>query len=103
MIYLSQNSSAYNAYFKWKRHISFLEHSIEPIMAPICSMCIQLYLERFSPQGNIKQKVIEDAGRLWNKKLDCNNFHVSTHQLTQWKCWFFECDNDNGQNEHDSK
>lgn len=103
MLYLDKNTTAYNAFFKWKRHISFLQHTIEPIMAPICSMCIQLYLERFSLKGNIKKQVIEDAGHLWNKKLECNNFEVKTLQLTPWKCWVFECDNDDKENDQDNK
>ena len=99
LLYLDKNTTAYNAYFKWKKHISFFDVSpstsssfvVEPVMAPICSMCIQLYLERHF-DVKMKKQVIEDAGRIWNKKLDCNNLEVSTLQLSAWSCWFFECD-----------
>ncbi len=60
-MYLEQNKTAYNSYFKWKRHIWF--HNLRSIFSPICSMCIQLQLEEFI---GVKQKVIDDLGKYWN-------------------------------------
>jgi hypothetical protein len=107
LLYLDKNATAYNVYFKWKKHISFYDQSpttssfsfvVEPVLAPICSMCIQLYLERHF-NVKMKKQIIEDAGRLWNKKLDCNNLEVNTLQLSAWSCWFFECDTEINGNE----
>ena len=77
LLYLDQNSTAYNSYFKWKKHISFLDKPVTPI-STVCDMCIKLHLERYI---GFENKVIHDVGSLWNKKNDCNNFEVASNQI----------------------
>jgi hypothetical protein len=66
MKYLSANRTAYNSYFKWKKHITY--HKIQSGLSPICSMCIKLHLE---DHFGIERKVIPDVAELWNKKTNC--------------------------------
>jgi hypothetical protein len=45
LIYLDGNSTAYNSYFKWKKHIKTIPHTVN--ISPICHMCIKAHLEAF--------------------------------------------------------
>ena len=68
LIYLSENRTAYNSYFKWKKHVSFF---IKPWtkVGPICDMCIQLHLEDYF---GVKKKSIKNVTAIWNANDDCN-------------------------------
>lgn len=66
LIYLDSNRTAYNSYFKWKKHVIFRKKI--SIFSPICDMCIKLNLEEFF---GIEQSVIEDLGVYWNRNLHC--------------------------------
>jgi len=50
-------------------------------MSPLCSMCIQLNLEKWL---GLKPKIIHDVGKLWEKRADCNKFLVASNQLAKW-------------------
>ncbi|MFM7982248.1 MAG: glycosyltransferase family 10 domain-containing protein, partial [Candidatus Fonsibacter sp.] len=66
LIYLSNNSTgAYNSYFKWKKHVKFLDNQIH--VSQFCDMCIQLNLDRFfgSKQEN---RLMFDLDNKWNFK-----------------------------------
>jgi alpha-1,3-fucosyltransferase len=45
LVYLSRNSTAYNSYFKWRKHIALQPRYLH--FSPLCSMCIQLQLESY--------------------------------------------------------
>ena len=62
LIYLDSNKEAYNAYFKWKKHVSFLDNAKR--FNPICNMCAQLHLEDYI---GIKEKVYENIDDYWRK------------------------------------
>ena len=65
MLFLSQNKSAYNGYFKWKEHVVF----DQPVLFnPICQMCIQLNLEQYL---GVKKSVISNLGELLSIKKNC--------------------------------
>jgi hypothetical protein len=58
LIYLDSNKTAYNSYFKWKKHVQFYTAlNIHYGFSPICDMCIYLHLEDFF---GIKKKIIND-------------------------------------------
>jgi alpha-1,3-fucosyltransferase len=63
LLYLSQNSTAYNAYFKWKKYIKF-----ERAKRNICDMCIQLNLESIY---GIKEGVLENVNGYLGYKSNC--------------------------------
>ncbi len=42
LVYLDKNSTAYNEYFKWKKHVVF--NSFMGLGTMICDMCIKLHL-----------------------------------------------------------
>jgi hypothetical protein len=65
LIHLDGKKKAYNAFFKWKRHIVFNKYIP---LSSICVMCIQLHLERYL---GVKQSVIKDIGNYWNRQ-DCD-------------------------------
>ena len=73
--YLDKNVTAYNSYFKWKKHISFFKNSIS--FAPICNMCIQLQLENYF---GIKKSLINDLAGYWSRKRNCKGPKIHTVQ-----------------------
>lgn len=60
---LSFNKTAYNAYFKWKKHIMFSSYNSR--MQPFCEMCIKLHMESFN---GIEEKILTDVVKYWSKK-----------------------------------
>ena len=57
LIYLDKNKTAYNSYFKWKKHIQFyryLPKNYGYVYSPLCDMCIHLHLEDL---GNSNRKI----------------------------------------------
>jgi hypothetical protein len=71
LIYLDKNVTAYNSYFKWKKHVSFYNNSNS--FGPICNMCIQLQLENYF---GIKKRVIDDIPGYWSKKNNCDGSKI---------------------------
>ena len=50
LLYLSNNSTAYNSYFKWKKFVRYVNRPFNPDpfqhkYLPLCEMCIKLQLE----------------------------------------------------------
>ena len=76
--YLSKNSTAYNAYFQWKKHVVFdSETNFPHPFAPICSMCIHLQLEE---HFGITRKTIQNIGSYWTKNNNnCKTPYMSTN------------------------
>lgn len=70
--YVDSNKMLFNSYFKWKRHVNFLEHTVE--YAFICEMCIQLHLEHFF---GVKKKIINDFDSYWNKNSQCTDVKMT--------------------------
>ena len=68
LLYLDTNSTAYNSYFMWKKHVTFLDYTVT--YAFTCEMCIRLHLETFY---GITKKVINDWGTYWNKAAQCKS------------------------------
>ena len=62
MVYLDKNTTAFNSYFKWKKHIWF--HNLKAEYCTICSMCIKLQLEEIY---GIEKKIITNMNEYWNK------------------------------------
>jgi hypothetical protein len=62
--YLDQNKTAYNSYFKWKKHIWF--HNIKSTYTSICSMCIKLQLEEYT---GVKKHIVHDIHEIWDRKM----------------------------------
>ena len=62
LIYLDKNKTAYNSYFKWKKHIKSMPYFVN--INIICDMCIKLNLEKFF---GIENKRIESMDFL-NKR-----------------------------------
>ena len=62
LIYLSKNSTAYNAYFEWKQHVVKPKYNIW--FAPLCDMCVKLHLEEYF--GTKVKKNIHDIDTYWN-------------------------------------
>ena len=65
--YLDTNSTAYNSYFKWKKHVNFFDYVVDFQMS-ICEMCIFLHLENSNDIN--KSKRIKDLDKYWSSK-DC--------------------------------
>ena len=84
LLYLDKNATAYNAFFAWKKHASFVQRpDLLSSMRPVCDMCIQLNLEK-RLNATIKTSVINDVYNFWNTERDCRRFIVETHQLAPW-------------------
>lgn len=67
LTYLDSNRTAYNSYFKWKKHVHFLK---EPqLFAPFCDMCLKLHLERVT--GQIERKIVSNFSKTWRSKSEC--------------------------------
>lgn len=67
LLYLDNNSTAYDEYFTWKRFIKFKDH---PASSTLCEMCIQLNMQLYEP---MRPSVITDFGEYFNRKKDCLN------------------------------
>ena len=65
LLNLSQDSTAYNSYFKWKKYVKF---NSAP-MHIFCNMCIKLHLEDYF---GYEEKVLKDAGDYWNSAKQCH-------------------------------
>ena len=76
LIYLDGNSTAYNSYFKWKKHIKF--NKKRAYKAQLCEMCILLNLESYV---GIKRSVIRDMNEFWNVRKDCKRIDEKTFKL----------------------
>ena len=72
LLYLDKNSTAYNSYFKWKKHVKFLDKMIS--YGFICEMCIHLHLESFF--GILPRKTIRNYDLYWSKR-DCISPDIS--------------------------
>ena len=66
LIYLDKNTTAYNSYFKWKKHVNFIDNMVT--YGFICEMCIHLHMESFF--GITPKKTIGNFDSYWNKR-DC--------------------------------
>ncbi len=64
LIYLSNNSTAYNSYFKWRKYVNIINRQI--YFGPICEMCIQLQLES---HFGIRESIINNLN--WNYDGEC--------------------------------
>ena len=75
MLYLDGNKTAYNSYFKWKKHVTFKDN-FEDVF---CSMCVHLNMQS---HFGVRKNVLHDLGNYWSQK-DCKypvfdkNFEIS--------------------------
>ena len=67
MQYLSANKTAYNAYFKWKKHVSF--NALNLGCNAFCDMCFRLQYE--AKLGQMKRKIMRNLGEHWSKEKNC--------------------------------
>ncbi len=75
LIYLNNNHTAYNEYFKWKKFISYNEN--HPRMGFLCEMCIQLHLEDYL--GEIKRKSLDLINRRFHIYLNCKQISMDSN------------------------
>lgn len=76
LLYLSQNQTAYNEYFKWRKYITKDIHGPET-NTYLCEMCIQLQLENFV---GIQQKTFKDHAQKMELKENCKKLHILKDQ-----------------------
>lgn len=70
LIYLDQNKTAYNSYFKWKKYVQFKD---DILMNNFCDMCLMLNLESEMP---IRRNIIRNIGEFWgNQNCQKLNFN----------------------------
>lgn len=67
LLYLDRNRTAYNSYFKWKKHIIKTYDGI--FAAEICEFCIKAHLNDVNKIDT--NKVIKDFSTYWNSANDC--------------------------------
>jgi hypothetical protein len=66
LLYLDSNKTAYNSYFKWKKHVNFLDNTVS--YGFICEMCVWLHMEQI--YGVKPQKPIRNFRTYWQDR-DC--------------------------------
>jgi alpha-1,3-fucosyltransferase len=69
LLYLSNNETAYNEYFEWKKYVVY--DKTHPTQAYLCEMCIQLHLE--DKIGQVKKKQLTKMSRLFGLKENCRS------------------------------
>jgi alpha-1,3-fucosyltransferase len=74
LIYLDKNKTAFNSYFKWKKHIkpyplNNVDNKDYYGLNAICDMCIYMHLEDYF---GIETKIIKNVYSMKN----CNNFNI---------------------------
>jgi hypothetical protein len=62
LIYLDSNRTAYNDYFKWKRHVTFHEKIITNSINVMCDICIRLHMD---DQFGVKRQVLGNLSNYW--------------------------------------
>jgi hypothetical protein len=72
LLYLSTNRTAYNEYFKWKRHVKYGSAN-RPTLYPICEMCIKLNIDE---QYGIRPSVFNSN---WSAETDCKRVVKESH------------------------
>jgi alpha-1,3-fucosyltransferase len=65
LIYLSNNETAYNSFFKWKKHVIFNG----PQNMHICELCVILNMDVYN---GIEFSVIRNLSNFWSTDLDCS-------------------------------
>jgi glycoprotein 3-alpha-L-fucosyltransferase len=71
LIYLSNNSTAYNSYFKWKKYVKRRESKSLNVNQDICELCIKLHHDSF--YGKKEYKTIDNLSNYWNHETDCKS------------------------------
>lgn len=79
LMFLSKNTTAYNAYFAWKRNIKFVDY---PYFGPLCELCIRLNLELYE---GVKHKTIVQLDEFWSAKKDCRMVEEETLKVFTYK------------------
>lgn len=64
LIYLSQNATAYNSYFKWKKFISLTNNEFKSF----CDMCVKLHLE---DHFGFREQMVKEID--WDYKRRCKS------------------------------
>jgi alpha-1,3-fucosyltransferase len=68
LIYLDNNKTAYNSYFKWRKHV--VKKTDGVFAASICEMCIRLNIDSHLP---FEKKTLTDLNAFWSRQ-DCETF-----------------------------
>jgi hypothetical protein len=76
LIYLSENKTAYNEYFKWKKYVKSEFFTRRIHNGFLCEMCVQLQLEALT--GTVKQKQLSDIKGLYGMKENCMRGQVQS-------------------------
>jgi hypothetical protein len=65
LLYLDGNATAYNSYFKWRRHVSFVHKPFPTNEMPnsVCDLCIFLHLEE---HYGLRRRVVSDMDKYWS-------------------------------------
>lgn len=73
LIYLGNNKTAYNEYFKWKRNVNIYDNNKIVNSGHLCEMCIQLHLEE--NVQHVKKKRLDDykLENLFSMEKNCKN------------------------------
>jgi hypothetical protein len=74
LIFLDQNDTEYNKYFKWKNNIWFDKKDDIIEQAYLCEMCIKLQLERYT--GGVSSTQIKNHNELMGLKSNCKGVEV---------------------------
>jgi alpha-1,3-fucosyltransferase len=76
LIFLDKNKTAYNSYFKWKKHVRFFNNG--PRMHNLCELCIRLNLDFYN---GVKNSVIGDLHKFWSTDYDCKSVEGKTFKV----------------------
>ena len=67
-MYLDKNKTAYNSYFKWKKHVQFIDNGPRFYNFPICELCIRLNLDI---REGVQNHIIHDMNKFWGVENNC--------------------------------
>jgi alpha-1,3-fucosyltransferase len=73
LTYLDSNRTAYNAYFQWKRHVSFHNNHHVNLINVMCGMCIKLHLEK---HFGVKRQILNQITDYWDVDTKCKNLKI---------------------------
>ena len=73
LIYLSNNSTAYNSYFKWKKYVKRRSNKSINVNEDICELCIKLHADSYNGQKTKTRKSIANLASFWNSEKDCKD------------------------------
>jgi hypothetical protein len=80
MVYLSENATAYNSYFEWKRHVRATGQRYKTF----CDMCVKLHLEDHFGRMRRNAQALDNMKSYFGAKSNCKKTTIAKNGVIRW-------------------